>query len=189
MHHASCKRVLYSSLEHIYNSQNKDFFSVLGSCKSCNAIVTLLRSPPEIPLTMVPPILLSATFFNPISLITLFTFKIHFLYNKTMFFKMNPNLDPLPKTIILPFLQKVFEKARLCIILLHALPYSRFRILWSCRVTVEKRRIEASLGLSGCEGSGRPAWRRLRTVWWLPSSTRSYCSRLCLWPFPPFYTL
>ena len=23
-----------------------------------------------------------------------------------MFFKMNPNLDPLPKTIILPFLQK-----------------------------------------------------------------------------------
>lgn len=47
---------------------------LLGSCKSCNAIVTLLRSPPEIPRTMVPPILLSATFFKPISLMTLFTF-------------------------------------------------------------------------------------------------------------------
>lgn len=86
-----------------------------------------------------------------------------------MFFKMNPNLDPLPKTIILPFLQKDIKhysylygvshlkKARLCITLIHAQPYSQFRILWSCRVTVEKRRIEASLGLSGCEGSGRPA--------------------------------
>lgn len=97
---------------------------LLGSCKSCSAIVTLLRSPPEIPRMMVPPILLSATFFKPISLMTLFTF-----------LKQKPN-SIFPGNINL---LKLFhpDKAKLE-------PYSRFRTSWSGRAAVDMRRIAAS---------------------------------------------